>query len=198
MLTHRVVTLRWVPGHAGVRGNEIADREAKRAAQGASESSSARRLPRLLRTPLPISAAKVKLAHRQALGEQATKDWRASRRGRHFLGTDASLPSPKYMKAIRSLSRRQAAIIFQLRSGHVPLNAHLYRISRAASPTCPACGGAPETVLHYILVCPAYSGARARYLSGMGRSGRHLSTLLGTPDAWRPLLRFVGATRRLL
>ncbi|PIL24746.1 hypothetical protein GSI_12632 [Ganoderma sinense ZZ0214-1] len=193
---HPKLTLRWVPGHTGVKGNEFADLEAKRAAQGASESSSHRRLPRLLRKPLPISAAKIKLAFVTSLSKKATKAWRDSGRGRRFLSIDPALPSSKYMKAIKSLSRRQAAVLFQLRSGHVPLNAHLHRISRAPSSTCPACASAPETVLHYLLVCPAYANARDRYLSGLGRRSRDLSTLLGTPDAWEPLLRYVGSTRR--
>ena len=30
------MTLRWVPGHMEIQGNELADREAKRAAAGAS------------------------------------------------------------------------------------------------------------------------------------------------------------------
>ncbi|PIL37604.1 hypothetical protein GSI_01298 [Ganoderma sinense ZZ0214-1] len=194
---HPQLTLRWVPGHTGVKGNEFADLEAKRAAQGASQNSSHRRLPRLLRKPLPISAAKVKLAFAKSLEEKATKAWRDSIRGRRFLSIDPALPSPKYMKAIKSLSRRQAAVLFQLRSGHAPLNAHLHRISRAPAASCPACTGAPETVLHYLLVCPAYANVRSHYLSGMGRRSRDLSALLGTPDAWPPLLRYVGATRRL-
>nr|VWO96319.1 Uncharacterized protein [Ganoderma boninense] len=191
------LTLRWVPGHTGVEGNELADSEAKLAAQGAANNSSAGRLPGLLRRPLPISAAKVKLAYTKALSDKAAAGWRTSVRGRRFLSTDPALPSPKYMKSIKSLARRQAAVLFQLRCGHVPLNSHLYRIGRAPAPTCPACGGAPETVLHYLLTCPAHSHARACYLSGMGRRGRDLSTLLGTPDAWQPLLRYVGATKRL-
>ncbi|PIL29086.1 hypothetical protein GSI_09134 [Ganoderma sinense ZZ0214-1] len=194
---HPELTLRWVPGHKGVKGNELTDLEAKHATRGVVENSSNRRLPCLLRRPLPISAAKVKLAYLQSLNEKATKSWRDSLRGRRFLSIDPALPSPKYMKSIKSLSRRQAAVLFQLHSGHAPLNAHLHRISHAPSSTCPTCNSAPETVLHYLLICPAYANARNRYLSGMGRCSRDLSALLGTPDAWLPLLHYVGATRRL-
>lgn len=166
-------------------------------AKDASASSSAKHLPPLLRAPLPLSATKVKLTHLQALTQRAMTDWRASPRGRAFLSIDPGLPSPKYMAAIRSLSRRQAAVIFQLRTGHIPLNSHLHRISRAPARTCPACGAAPETVHHFLLLCPAFANARARFLTGMGRRSRDLSALLGTPAAFRPLLMYVGATRRL-
>ncbi|OCH84476.1 hypothetical protein OBBRIDRAFT_713417, partial [Obba rivulosa] len=44
---HMDLTLRWVPGHEGIHGNEMADREAKKAAE--KKSSDPSRLPRLLR-----------------------------------------------------------------------------------------------------------------------------------------------------
>lgn len=50
------LTLRWVPGHEGVAGNERADREAKRAARGLSSPEDD--LPACLRDPLPISVSK--------------------------------------------------------------------------------------------------------------------------------------------
>ena len=48
------VTFVWTPGHKGISGNEIADKEAKLAAQG--ESSPSHDLPTFLRKkPLPVS-----------------------------------------------------------------------------------------------------------------------------------------------
>lgn len=44
----------WTPGHEGIRGNELADEERKKAAQG--ETSLSIELPPILRgKPLPIS-----------------------------------------------------------------------------------------------------------------------------------------------
>lgn len=191
------LTLRWVPGHTGIDSNEIADREAKRVVKDAAKSSSLRCLPPLLRTPLPLSATKAKLTHLQGLVQQASTDWRSSPWGQAFLSIDPRLPSPRYMVAIKSLSHRQAAVIFQLHMGHAPLNSHLYRISHAPARTCLACGVAPETVHHFLPLCPAFAHARSQFLSSMGRHSWDLSALLGTPDAFRPLLSYVSATRRL-
>ncbi|TBU42089.1 hypothetical protein BD309DRAFT_213563 [Dichomitus squalens] len=67
-----------------------------------------------------------------------------------------------------------------MRATNVPLNDHLYRISRADSRTCPSCGIGPETVFHFLLQCPAHAAARARHLSQSGRRDRNLSAVLNS------------------
>ena len=62
-------TLRWVPGHQDVAGNEQADIEAKLAAAG--DSSSVRLLPPALRKTLPFSLPKAKQVYNKTLETQA-------------------------------------------------------------------------------------------------------------------------------
>ncbi|KAG2040391.1 hypothetical protein BDR03DRAFT_858064, partial [Suillus americanus] len=40
--------------------------------------------------------------------------------------------------------------LFQLRTGHVPLNKHLFRISKSPSPICSACHQKEESVYHFM------------------------------------------------
>ena len=80
--------------------------------------------------------------------------------------------------------------------GHVPLHAHLARIRRAPSPTCPTGGETPETVAHYILLYPTYSLTRATIFAPLGRSCRALRDLLNTKRGLKLLFRFVNATKR--
>jgi len=51
----------------------------------------------------------------------------------------------------------QAALLMQLRSGHILLQKHLHRIGKAGSATCPACLSDDKSIHHYLLMCPAYA-----------------------------------------
>ena len=84
----------------------------------------------------------------------------------------------------------------QLRTGHVPLYAHLHRINRSTTSTCPTCGEAPETPTHYLLDCPTYAIHRAIQFRTLGREGRKLAVLLNSKNALRPLFAFINATER--
>ncbi|RPD64530.1 hypothetical protein L227DRAFT_469172, partial [Lentinus tigrinus ALCF2SS1-6] len=92
------LTLRWVPGHQDIAGNEQADCEAKLAATG--DSSSIRLLPAALRRPLPVSLPKAKQVYNKRLEQQAADRWRASQRGVKLRRVDPSLPSTRFQKLV--------------------------------------------------------------------------------------------------
>lgn len=99
------------------------------------------------------------------------------------------------MKLTNELSRRDNSVLFQLRSGHAPLNVHLHRIKRAESPTCDACDEADETVTHYIYDCPARMMERHKLRKAAGKEWRDRAHLLvrGT----KALVEYVRATGRM-
>ncbi|OBZ69759.1 hypothetical protein A0H81_10502 [Grifola frondosa] len=190
------ITLRWVPGHVDVEGNEIADQEAKRAARG--DSSPDDDLPALLRDGLSRSVTKMRQTFLADLQEKAKKTWTSSNRAKKFSRLDKQLPSKRYEKLIGKLPRRQANLLFQLRTEHVPLQKHLHRIRRADTPICPSCLAAPETVHHFLLTCPAHAHHRWDHLDrSLGRAGRSLNYLLNTSSALKPLFSYINATGRL-
>lgn len=101
------LTVRWTAGHEGLRGNEAADQEARRAAEG--ETSGKHSLPSYARKPLLINPAAVRRAHHDALVRQWENDWRSSERGSRVARLDAST----FLKAIsrNGLSRNDASRI---------------------------------------------------------------------------------------
>lgn len=194
-----VVDLRieWVPGHVDFEPNEKADSEAKKAAQG--KSSQQAKLPSFLRNePLPASVAALQQMNTTSLQKRWNRKWKMSPRYLRHRAIDKSAPSKKYLKLTRDLRRGQASLLTQLRTGHIGLNQHLFRIKRSDTPSCPHCRGiTPETVRHFIFDCPHYRRARHDLQRTLRRKAGHLSYLLSHPDAIIPLLKYVHATGRL-
>jgi hypothetical protein len=123
--------------------------------------------------------------------------WKSSAREPLLKGIDNTAPSKKYLRLIKNLDRRQASLLFQLRSGHVALNHHLFRIHRSETPSCPHCQGITvETVKHFLLDCPQYVQERHKLRIKLRRNASSLSFLLSSPEAVLPLLKFVHATGR--
>lgn len=189
------LTLRWVPGHVDIVGNEIADQEAKKAANGVSSDPS--RLPRILRKPLPASRSAVKQAFEAKLKERAKEAWKSSTRYTRISAIDQSLPGPSFGKMISGIPRRSASLILQLRTGHAPINLHLHRIGAAETAGCAECGATRESVQHFLFVCPAHQRHRARLVHQIGRNAFSLKGLLGTADNLKHTLEFIHRTGRL-
>jgi ribonuclease HI/endonuclease/exonuclease/phosphatase family metal-dependent hydrolase len=189
-----LLTIRWVPGHEGVPGNEEADRMAKRAAE--EGSSNAARLPAVLRKALPRSKAAAARRIAAVLKSRAKDVWKRSPRFRRMKYIDGSLPSARYLELIKGLSRRKASLMIQLRSGHVPLHDHLFKLTQVDSPMCPGCERARETVHHFLMMCPAYTEQRRRMQAG-GRGGARMAgKLLSDPKLTGRLMRFIAETGR--
>jgi len=127
----------WMPGHVDIVGNERADEEAKKAAENGSSPKN--RLPWPLQKPLPKSKSAVRQTYHRKLKRTAVKQWQQSPRYHRMKAIDPTLPSSAFHKLTAELSRKQAALLIQLRSGHVPLAKHLHCIGKTESPVCPYC-----------------------------------------------------------
>jgi hypothetical protein len=67
------------------------------------------------------------------------------------------------------------------------------------SARCPACGSEPETVTHYLLICPGYAHERWLLREEANKLSKRLSleVLLGDPNLTIPLANFIDSTHRL-
>jgi len=105
-------------------------------------------------------------------------------------------------RCVFELTRAQYSVLIQIKSGHIALNAPLYRMKKVENPRCENCwtrhGDAiPETVRHFLFECPEYNAARAQLDTQMGRDSRSLGALLASEKGTRSLLKYIGCTKRL-
>jgi ribonuclease HI len=185
--------IHWVPGHCDFEPNERADEEAKKAARG--DSSDTKSLPASLRKCLPLSISALRQAHNAKILKRWKRRWKLSPRHSTHKAIDSSAPSKKYLRLIKNIDHRQASILCQLRTGHIGLNQHLFRIRRSEMPSCPHCQGITvETVKHFLLDCPQYARKCHELRVKLRRNADSLSFLLSDPTATLPLLKFVHTT----
>jgi len=194
------LTIRWTAGHEGLKGNEMADKEAKRAAEGLTTDKPL--LPPYLCKPLLINPAAIKRAHNDMLMSKWAKTWRETDRGQRYMHLEKSTPSKKLLKSSSQpeLSRVDASRIAQFRLGHAPTNQYLKRIGRVDSARCPACGEDVETAEHFLLRCGNYAHAHKRWALAQHASKLRklmtMQTLLGHPEMAIALAKYIKATSR--
>jgi len=183
-------------GHEGIAGNEAADKEAKKAAQG--HSSDKPLLPLYLRKQMLINSSAIKRAHHDMIKGKWVSKWKDSERGKKARSLDPSSPSKKFLNAIShpELSRDAASRVAQFRLNHAPVNQYLKRIGKADYARCPACGADVETIEHLLLICPNYAYKRWALAQQANKLNKSLSmkTLLGTPELIIPLAKFIDAS----
>ena len=114
---HRIV-IQWVPGHCGLIGNERADLEARTASTGRKKVKEEGR-------SVPLCTAKARI--RRLIVDPPVSHARTKL---VYQGTKG--------KAV--LSRKEAVLLAQLRSGHCRrLAAYRHVVEEGVSPTCPNC-----------------------------------------------------------
>ena len=190
------LTFRWTAGHSGITGNEEVDGEAKKATEGLT--SDTKLLPPLLRKPLKMNKLALRQRKKESLKTRWKKEWSVSERAPRINALDPSLPSNKYLELINDdrLSCMDASRIFQMRTGHIPLNGYLKRFKRVDSAKCPACGHPKENVRHFLLECPSYAHERWALVKQCKKKSPKLEDILNDKDLIVPIANYIHATGR--
>ena len=142
------VTLQWVPGHAGVPGNEIADQLSKSGASMPQTNTSA-----TFQTCKSILLSKCK--------KEWLNRWANADTGR-LLYRYMEKPNPE--DPVNLLPRGEQTLIFRARTGHVVCNKHMNRLNPMWEPHCRHCDHHEETIEHLLLHCPTLTALRTELL----------------------------------
>ena len=178
------IRLHWVPGHSQIEGNEVADKEAKKAA--ISEMTPSEHI---------TDTCEVKSIILAKVTQYWKKRW-TEYKGRNHLGSIISdiQDAPK----IKHSSRRMEILFSQLRLGRCRLNAPLYKIKKADSPLCEHCPE-EETPSHYLLKCSYYEEERKNLMEELGKLNIKkvtIRTLLTNHLATPFVEKFISQTSR--
>jgi len=149
------VGLFWVPGHAGVRGNEIADRLAR--------DGSAQRFV----GPEPVLGISRQNIRRKMKSWMENTDlalWRGpcstQRQARELI----SDPDPAIESRLLTFNRPQSRVVIGLLTGHNTLRRLLHIMGLCNDPICRKCGTEKETSVHILCECEALASLRHAYL----------------------------------
>ena len=77
---------------------------------------------------------------------------------------DTHMTTPNTNDNFDTLTRKDQATIFCLRTQHIPLNSHLNRIGATVGKACPLCNHPEETVEHHLFYCTKLKDLRERFL----------------------------------
>ncbi|KAI7687515.1 hypothetical protein KC353_g20236 [Hortaea werneckii] len=189
-----VVVVRRIPSHEGIEGNEAADIAAKEATgwRGGPASGSRADPPPKLYT----LQATLKMWSRKEADKMWEISWQQETKGRTtFRHTPA--PSKKVLQLHEGLTKRQSAILVQLRTEKIGLRDSLFRrkVPDILDPMC-TCQEGRQTVRHILLTCRKLRDIRRLELGHLPE-GNDLRAILSKRKVATKAIKFIERTQIL-
>ncbi|XP_076548117.1 uncharacterized protein LOC143306051 [Osmia lignaria lignaria] len=144
------VNLIWVPGHAGILGNERANMLAREGARRPGPDTTYR---------IGVDRGTVKEMVREWARTQTYLTWNRTQGMRHAKAMFKG-PSSRLGKTLSCLDRNQLRLLVGLITGHWYTRKHLMHLGTESEPGCPRCGEEDETPLHLIWRCKGLEALR--------------------------------------
>jgi ribonuclease HI len=152
------VRLQWIPAHASVIGDEIADKLAKEATEGVLT-----RIDKLL-----IPSALKRTRKLQQPTDSNPK-----------YAVDSALPGRHTETLYDNRPYKEAAVLCQLRTGKSRLNHYLAKIRAVETDQCECPGNPSETTRHFLFECPRWCQHRKTLREAVGDRWGDLTFVLG-------------------
>jgi ribonuclease HI len=189
-----LIELRWISAHTGIQGNDDADKAAKEATGWrirGPPGTRAEKPPELH----PLRSTLKTWAHKEANKAWETR-WKTEERGRtSFRYTPR--PTKKVLQMHDGMSKRQSALLVQLRTEKIGLKDFLFtrRVPDATDANCP-CQEGRQTVSHIMLRCRKFQQLRRQELGDIPE--RHnLRAILSERKAAAKAIKFMERTEIL-
>ncbi|KAI6789402.1 hypothetical protein KC331_g213 [Hortaea werneckii] len=189
-----IVVVRWIPSHEGIEGNEAADIAAKEATgwrEGPASGPRADPPPKLY-----ALQATLKMWSRKEADKMWETSWQQETKGRTtFRHTPA--PSKKVLQLHEGLTKRQSAILVQLRTEKIGLRDFLFRrkVPNILDPMC-TCQEGRQTVRHILLTCRKLRDVRRQELGHLPE-GNDLRAILSKRKVAIKAIKLIERTQIL-
>ena len=177
----------WIPSHSEIPLNDRADTLANIATQ----------LPLIDIIPFPNPSKLV--SQSKALEKAIVNEWFLAEKSNHSV-IQRSLDSPESNMANihKNLSFQMTVFMTWVRTGHTPLNDHLFRMGKRDDPYCDCSTQEQltrETIDHFLFVCPKRTTARNNTIKSLDLP-LDLVEIMANRISRHTLLRFIKQSRR--
>jgi hypothetical protein len=169
------VDLKWTSSQDQTPGIQAAKALARRASRTESETRNPEDMPLWAKVQLQSTVWRTT---RKEIVKQGVDEFQKSRWGWFTRSIDKALPGKHTKKLYDNLTREEASILTQLRTGHASLNGFLFSINRTDNAIC-QCGENDESVQHFLFQCKQWDHLREDMTRIMATRPNDLSLALG-------------------